>query len=94
MTVQFQRKICLLRPNMSTENTIDSQTETAISQFFENDRGRIIHSAAIRRLQQKTQVIPLERNASVRSWLTHSLEVQQAGHYIAREVLQSLKGQG
>ena len=46
---------------------------------LESDRGRIINSAAVRRLQQKTQVFPLERNAAVRSRLTHSLEVQQVG---------------
>ncbi len=51
---------------------------------FESDRGRIINSAAIRRLQQKTQVFPLERNAAVRSRLTHSLEVQQVGRYICQ----------
>ena len=50
----------------------------------ESDRGRIINSAAVRRLQQKTQVFPLERNAAVRSRLTHSLEVQQNGRYITR----------
>ncbi|MFV1468260.1 dGTPase [Idiomarina sp. HB] len=52
----------------------------------ESDRGRIINSAAIRRLQQKTQVFPLERNAAVRSRLTHSLEVQQNGRFIVREI--------
>ncbi|MDI6936300.1 dGTPase, partial [Serratia sp. Se-PFBMAAmG] len=57
-------------------------------------RGRIINSAAIRRLQQKTQVFPLERNAAVRSRLTHSLEVQQTGRYITKEILQYLKTQG
>ena len=46
---------------------------------MESDRGRAINSAAVRRLQQKTQVFPLETNAAVRSRLTHSLEVKQVG---------------
>lgn len=53
----------------------------------ESDRGRIINSAAVRRLQQKTQVFPLERNAAVRSRLTHSLEVMQVGRFIARRLI-------
>lgn len=63
----------------------------AIVRQFESDRGRIINSAAIRRLQQKTQVFPLERNAVVRSRLTHSMEVQQVGRYIAKEILNHLQ---
>ncbi|WP_434456357.1 dGTPase [Stutzerimonas urumqiensis] len=57
---------------------------------LESDRGRIINSAAVRRLQQKTQVFPLERNAAVRSRLTHSLEVQQTGRYIVRTLYKAL----
>ncbi|WP_462173747.1 dGTPase [Pseudoalteromonas xiamenensis] len=57
----------------------------------ESDRGRIINSAAVRRLQQKTQVFPLERNAAVRSRLTHSMEVMQVGRFIARSVISKLK---
>lgn len=57
---------------------------------FESDRGRIINSAAIRRLQQKTQVFPLERNAAVRSRLTHSMEVQQVGRYISQLICDDL----
>lgn len=60
---------------------------------LESDRGRIVHSAAIRRLQQKTQVFPLERNAAVRSRLTHSLEVQQTGRYIVRTLFERLGAQ-
>ncbi|MCV2884833.1 dGTPase [Aestuariibacter sp. AA17] len=52
----------------------------------ESDRGRIINSAAVRRLQQKTQVFPLERNAAVRSRLTHSMEVQQVGRFIVQQI--------
>src|SRR5699024_1632090 len=57
---------------------------------LESDRGRIVHSAAVRRLQQKTQVFPLERNAAVRSRLTHSLEVQQTGRFIVRTLYKQL----
>ncbi|WP_445766192.1 dGTPase [Rheinheimera sp.] len=57
---------------------------------LESDRGRIINSAAVRRLQQKTQVFPLERNAAVRSRLTHSLEVQQTGRFIVQSIFRSL----
>lgn len=57
---------------------------------LESDRGRIINSAAVRRLQQKTQVFALERNAAVRSRLTHSLEVQQTGRYITRTIFSRL----
>lgn len=90
MEINFTRRISLKRPYTSGPSP---QDEEQVTRFFESDRGRIIHSAALRRLQQKTQVFPLERNAAVRSRLTHSLEVQQTGRYIVREVLQRLKKQ-
>ncbi|WP_318432576.1 dGTPase [Photobacterium leiognathi] len=61
---------------------------------MESDRGRAVNSAAVRRLQQKTQVFPLESNAAVRSRLTHSLEVQQVGRYISKIILKKLSAQG
>ncbi|CAK2882581.1 dGTPase [Vibrio splendidus] len=61
---------------------------------MESDRGRAVNSAAVRRLQQKTQVFPLESNAAVRSRLTHSLEVQQVGRYISKIILKELGKQG
>lgn len=88
-TINFRERICFTRPYNNGEDV--PVGEYAISRHFESDRGRIINSAAIRRLQQKTQVFPLERNAAVRSRLTHSLEVQQTGRYIAREILQALR---
>jgi len=90
-TINFRKKISFTRPYTSRK---DPEGEYFITRHFESDRGRIINSAAIRRLQQKTQVFPLERNAAVRSRLTHSLEVQQTGRYITKEILQSLKTQG
>ena len=87
-TIDFRKKINWRRRYRSTPSAV---TEYEILRIFESDRGRIINSPAIRRLQQKTQVFPLERNAAVRTRLTHSMEVQQVGRYIAREVLSRLK---
>lgn len=42
---------------------------------IERDYDRILFSAPVRRLADKTQVFPLERNDSVRNRLTHSHEV-------------------
>jgi dGTPase len=88
--IDFRRKINWHRRFRSPQG---EKTEHEILRIFESDRGRIINSPAIRRLQQKTQVFPLERNAAVRTRLTHSMEVQQVGRYIAREVLSRLKEQ-
>ncbi|WP_018526951.1 dGTP triphosphohydrolase [Alkalispirochaeta alkalica] len=42
---------------------------------FESDYGRVIFSPAIRRLHDKTQVMPLTTDDNIHSRLTHSLEV-------------------
>ena len=56
----------------------------------EQDRARIVQAAPVRRLQQKTQVFPLDVKASVRSRLTHSLEVQETGRQISWRILAAL----
>ena len=42
---------------------------------FERDHDRLVFSSAFRRLQDKTQVFPLDPNDGVRTRLTHSIEV-------------------
>lgn len=54
---------------------------------FENDYGRLISSSPIRRLQDKTQVFPLEESDYIRTRLTHSLEVS----YLASSIGQSIE---
>lgn len=88
--IDFTKKINWRRRYRSPQGV---KSEHDILRIFESDRGRIINSPAIRRLQQKTQVFPLERNAAVRTRLTHSMEVQQVGRYIAKEILSRLKEQ-
>ena len=63
--------------------------ETALS-AIEVDRSRIVQCSPVRRLQQKTQVFPLDVKASVRSRLTHSLEVKETGRQLALRVLAEL----
>jgi dGTPase len=74
----------LLSPNRVAElfgkpaSVGDSRTE------FERDYGRVLFSTPFRRMQDKTQVFPLERHDSIRTRLTHSLEVSSVARSLGK----------
>ena len=72
-----------------TRETYDVRTD------FENDYERILFSASFRRLQDKAQVFPLEKEDFVRTRLTHSFEVsaiaKSLGRSIGNELIEKTK---
>jgi len=74
-------------PGKSIRKSTDLRSE------FEKDYHRIIGSASFRRLQDKTQVFPLDKSDFIRTRLTHSLEVssfaKSLGQNIAEYIIQN-----
>lgn len=63
-----------------------STTSRDLRTEFEKDYHRIIGSASFRRLQDKTQVFPLDKSDYIRTRLTHSFEVSSFAKSLAQNV--------
>lgn len=68
---------------MSEQRIPDKQPKEAsrFHNMIESDYHRIIRSASFRRLQDKTQVFPLDQSNFVHTRLTHSLEVSSLAEH-------------
>jgi dGTPase len=67
------------------EKTEPEEPSTGRSEF-QRDFDRITFSSSFRRLQDKTQVVPLAESDYVRTRLTHSLEASSVGRSLGTEI--------
>ncbi|RNI32405.1 deoxyguanosinetriphosphate triphosphohydrolase [Rufibacter immobilis] len=68
------------------EQTLEHATDESVRGEFQRDYDRLVFSTPFRRLQNKTQVMPMPESDFVHNRLTHSLETSCVGRSLGRMV--------
>lgn len=92
MSVEIQARWNALLATGRFRETMASETDGRTP--FEKDYARVVFSSPFRRLQDKTQVFPLEKGDFVRTRLTHSIEVSTIARSIGASVERKLIEKG
>ena len=96
--MEWSKLLSAERERKSSGDGTNGSTSTDLRSEFEKDYHRIIGSASFRRLQDKTQVFPLDKSDFIRTRLTHSLEVssfaKSLGQNIGEHILTYRKDEG
>lgn len=71
----------LIQPSRYKNNAV---TSNSLRSAFDKDFDRVIFSPAFRKLQDKTQVVPLPEHDFVHTRLTHSLETSSVGRSLGK----------
>lgn len=87
----FEEKLIAMLNPVRFRPTTSSQQFFGYKHPFESDYFRIVTSAPVRRLQDKTQIFPQEKSDFVRRRLTHSIEVGAIGRRLGWMVEDELK---
>jgi dGTPase len=82
--LEAQRLAPYAQLSRDSKGRYHEEPESRYRTAFQRDRDRIVHSAAFRRLEYKTQVFVNDEGDYYRTRLTHTLEVAQIGRTIAR----------
>lgn len=77
-----------LRPDRKRQSGSKASVDWDSRNQFESDFGRVVFCPAIRRMHDKTQVIPLTSGDTILTRLTHSMQVmsvaESLAHYYTR----------
>lgn len=87
--LKWKDLLCEDRIRTSSRKKTEQQDYVTRNEF-EADYDRIVGSSSVRRLQDKAQVFPLQKNDFVRTRLTHSMEVSAIARSLAKTVGMSL----
>lgn len=93
--MQWSKLLCEERVRKKQKKSDENANQSVdLRNEFQKDYHRIIGSASFRRLQDKTQVFPLDKSDFVRTRLTHSIEVSSFAKSLGQNIFTAVMRKG